>query len=65
MLTIINKNESSETRYICPSCGKEGSFISIAAPISCDYCNVLLPDILEMKFDEYERKKYHIGGACY
>jgi len=66
MLKIIFETKKSMTQYICPYCGKEDSFIGTSAPISCGRCNKLLPDILEMVFNELERKNYHLGRvACY
>lgn len=66
MLKISFETEKSITHYICPHCGKEDAFKGISAPISCGHCNKLLPDILEMTFDELERKNYHLGRvACY
>lgn len=61
MLKITIEAQRNEMQYICPHCGKKDSFIGINAPISCGSCNKLLPDVLEMVFNELERKNYHLG----
>ncbi|TET59666.1 MAG: hypothetical protein E3J47_08260 [Candidatus Stahlbacteria bacterium] len=61
MLKITIETKKVETQYVCPNCEKEDSFIGISAPISCGHCNRLLPDILEMIYNELERKNYHLG----
>ena len=64
-LIIDNKGNSPETHYICPGCGRKSSFIGTEAPISCGKCNVLLPDIIELRFSELERKRYHLGRVVF
>lgn len=65
MLTITNEMESVETQFVCPHCGKENSFIAANTPLSCSRCHMLLPDILEMKFYEIERKRYHFDKGVF
>ncbi len=65
MITITYEAEKSGIYYTCPACGEKGSFIGISAPISCSICNVMLPDIIDLKFDELTRKRYHLNEGFY
>jgi len=60
MLIIINKTNSVETKFYCPQCGHEHSFIGANTPVACRKCYLVFPDVLDMMFDNNERRKFHL-----
>lgn len=50
-----------ETVYSCQRCGIISTFYSIP-PKKCTGCNIVLPNLRELKEDVGARKNYHLYG---
>ena len=64
MLKIISKIGSSSTQFTCPKCGHKGAFYGLHVPVTCNKCNVILPELMDMKHNDSERKYFHLSKGC-
>jgi len=61
MLKIVNEIGSSKTQFTCPECGQKGTFHGMHVPVTCNGCSAILPELLDMKYDDLERKYFHLS----
>lgn len=50
------------TNFICPYCGKQGTFYSVS-PERCLDCHQLLPDMKRLSVDLLYRMDYYKGAV--
>lgn len=54
-----NCEEMKCITFKCPHCDTEHKFFGSAAPVFCDKCKILLPDVIDLKVSTAKRLKYH------